>query len=143
MKSFSNAPARAWFKEVSRTREKRTLSSSPSPFKFLDQCQSLLHLKIIFTRVLLQVFHNTCGNKTPNNLEHRNPLMHFKLYVIHEWIPHILNCHSRILNFTKSPNSNVLLKVKEKCTNAGARMHTYMHTCTYIYIYIPIHLHLH
>merc|ERR1712055_76633 len=83
----------------------------PSPFKFLDQCQSLSHLKIIFTRVLLQVFPNTCGNKTSNNLEHRYSLMHFKLCVIHEWIPHILNCHSRILNFKKSQNSNLLLKV--------------------------------
>ena len=61
----------------------------------------------LHTRVLLQVFHNTCGNKTLNNLEHRNPLMHFKLYVIHEYIPHIPYCHSRILNFMKSPNSNL------------------------------------
>ena len=98
--------------------------------------------------MLLQVLHITCGTKTPNNLEHRNLLMHSKPQEVPEQIPLIPNCHSRILNFKKSQNSNLLLKVKEKCTNADACTPTYMHTQTYIsthiytYIYIYIYIYI-
>ena len=129
-----------------------SFQNPPPLLKLVAHENNFLH-----TRVLLQVFHITCGTKTPNNLEHRNLLMYSKPQEVPEQIPLIPNCHSRILNFKKSQNSNLLLKVKEKCTNADACTPTYMHTQTYIstiythiytyiyiyiYIYIPMHIHI-
>ena len=39
-----------------------------------------LSLSTISGCYILQVFHNTCGNKTLNHSEYRHPFMYFKLY---------------------------------------------------------------
>ena len=88
MKSFSNATALSMAQESLQNKRKK--DSLFFPFS-LQNPQPMLkpvapENNFLRTRVFLQVFHITCGTKTPNNLEHRNLLMHSKPQEVPEQI---------------------------------------------------------